>query len=246
MTPRGTGWVGVFARSVVLLWALTACAPDPLLLPPVAVVAVADAGSAVASLTPPAPPELPAGTPSAPALPAPPDIAAAAPAATAGTFPQQQMAPAVPVRVRLPALGINSTLMDLGLNPDGSLEVPPGAFPAGWYTGAPTPGEVGPAVIAGHVDWAGGPGVFHDLADIALADEILVDRADGTVAVFHVTSIETANKDSFPTDRVYGDTTRAEVRLITCGGDWDSRKGSYKENTIVFAELVAEGTWSAP
>ncbi|MCA1675950.1 MAG: class F sortase, partial [Actinobacteria bacterium] len=67
------------------------------------------------------------------------------------------------VEIEIPALGVTSDVMDLGLQSDGSMEVPPGAYPAGWYTGAPTPGELGPAIIAAHVDWNGEPGVFHQI-----------------------------------------------------------------------------------
>lgn len=147
------------------------------------------------------------------------------------------LARSVPVRLEIPAIGVDSTLMDLGLQADGTMEVPPEGFPAGWYTGAPTPGEIGPAVIAGHVDWTG-PGVFYNLRDLVPDDEILVTRADGSVVVFAVTVLEQFAKDEFPTDRVYGDLDVAGLRLITCGGSFNRATGHYEDNIVAFAELV--------
>ncbi len=132
--------------------------------------------------------------------------------------------------------------MDLGLRRDGTLEVPPQGFPAGWYTGAPTPGELGPAIIAGHVDWGGHPGVFHELRDLAPGDEVAVDRRDGSTAVFRVTRVEQFPKDAFPTAAVYGDIDHAGLRLITCGGSFDRRARSYDDNIVAFAELVEPRT----
>jgi hypothetical protein len=141
--------------------------------------------------------------------------------------------------VLIPAIGVDSGLMDLGLQDDGALEVPPDGFPAGWFTGAPTPGELGPAVLAGHVDWGGSPGVFHRLRDLVPDDEIAVTRADGTTAVFQVQRVERFAKDSFPTDAVYGDLDHAGLRVITCGGTFDQRARSYADNVIVFAALIS-------
>jgi hypothetical protein len=159
----------------------------------------------------------------------------AAPAADTAPAPMGRSAP---VRVRIPAIGVDSELMPLGLLADGSLEVPPEGFPAGWYTGAPTPGELGPAIIAGHVDWDGAPGVFFELRDLAPQDEILVDREDGTAARFRVTSVQQFPKDAFPTDAVYADIDHSGLRLITCGGSFDGQARSYRDNLVVFADLV--------
>ena len=148
------------------------------------------------------------------------------------------MSAVAPVRLQIPSIGVDSTLMDLGLQADGSLEVPPGGFPAGWYTGAPTPGELGPAIIAGHVDWAGKPGVFFDLRDLSSGDVIAITRADGSTARFRVARIERFAKDAFPTDAVYGDLDHAGLRLITCGGAFDRQARSYRDNLVVFAELI--------
>ena len=152
------------------------------------------------------------------------------------------MAASVPLALQIPAIAVDTGLLQLGLLADGSMEVPPDGASAGWYDGAPTPGELGPAVIAGHVDWVTGPGVFYDLAGLAAGDEVRVTRTDGTVAVFVVTAVEEYAKDEFPTDRVYGDIDHAGLRLITCGGSWNAETRHYESNTVVFAELAPPGS----
>lgn len=150
----------------------------------------------------------------------------------------QPMVRSAPTRLRIPAIGVNSSLMELGLQSDGSLEVPPDAVPAGWFTGSPTPGELGPAIIAGHVRWNGTPGVFQHLTDLEVDDVVDIARQDGSTAVFRVTRIEHFAKSAFPTDAVYGNIPRAGLRLITCGG-LDPDTNSYEENVVVFAVLVS-------
>jgi sortase (surface protein transpeptidase) len=159
-------------------------------------------------------------------------------ARTATAAPSSAVPSSPPVRVRVPAIGVDSELMELGLQDDGSLEVPPAGFPAGWYTGAPMPGDVGPAVMAGHVDWEGSPGVFYDLRSLSAGDEIAVTRADGSTAIFAVVSVEQFPKEAFPTEAVYGDLDHAGLRLITCGGSFDPSERSYTDNIVVFADLV--------
>jgi len=179
--------------------------------------------------------EAPLETPSTPVPPTRPESAPATePAATEPVA----MVAAAPVRLHIPSIGVDSELMDLGLQADGTLEVPPNGFPAGWYTGAPTPGELGPAVIAGHVDWGGQPGVFFDLRELSSGDEIEITRQDGSTARFRVTRVEQFAKDEFPTQMVYGDIDHAGLRLITCGGAFDPQMRSYNDNLVVFAELI--------
>lgn len=148
------------------------------------------------------------------------------------------MTAAAPLGLRIPAIGVDSELVGLGLQDDGTLEVPASGFPAGWYTGGPTPGELGPAIITGHVDWGGQPGVFFDLGQLGRGDEIEVTRQDGSAAHFRITRVERFAKDQFPTHAVYGDLDHAGLRLITCGGTFDHQARSYRDNLIVFAELV--------
>jgi sortase (surface protein transpeptidase) len=145
-----------------------------------------------------------------------------------------------PTEISIPKIGVRSSLVALGLNADRTIQVPPVEQPmqAGWYDKAPTPGEIGPAVILGHVDGAKKPGIFFRLKEMAAGDEILVSRQDGSTARFTATRVEQVSKKDFPTDLVYGDTAGPELRLITCGGVFDHSARSYKDNIIVFATLV--------
>jgi hypothetical protein len=169
--------------------------------------------------------------------PLPPETGAAVDAARTAP-PTTALAESRPTRLLIPAIAVDTGLMDLGLNPDGSLQVPPDGSTAGWYTGAPTPGEIGPAVLAAHVDWKGDKGVFYHLREMKPGDEVVVERADGSVALFVVRSVEQHPKDQFPTKAVYGDVDTPELRLITCGGDFDDEARSYRDNIVVFAEMV--------
>lgn len=162
---------------------------------------------------------------------------AAAAVAEPGWVGAAPMAASRPVRVQIPAIGVDSELMDLGLTGDGAMEVPPAGFPAGWYTGAPTPGELGPAVVVGHVDWQG-PAVFHDLFAVEVGDVVLVTREDGSTATFEVMRVGQYPKAAFPTEEVYGDLDHAGLRVITCGGVFNRATGSHEDNIVVFATLV--------
>ncbi|MEU9159530.1 class F sortase [Streptomyces sp. NPDC048424] len=144
-----------------------------------------------------------------------------------------------PVRVRIPAAGVDaSPLLALGLAADGTVEVPSVADgdKIGWYTKGVTPGETGPAVLIGHFDTARGPAVLKDVARVRVGEEITVSRADGSTAVFRVRELEQVDKKAFPTAKVYGDTTRPELRVITCGGEITD--GHRPDNIILYADLV--------
>lgn len=142
-----------------------------------------------------------------------------------------------PVRVQLPAVGIASDLERLGLDDDGTIQTPRDWQRAGWFRGGPRPGEVGAAVILGHVDSTDGPAVFYRLRELAPGDEIRVTRDDGSVAVFTVDRVEQHRKTQFPTDDVYFPTPEATLRLVTCGGAFDTQARSYVDNLVVFANL---------
>lgn len=179
-------------------------------------------------------------TPAAPAtsVAAPPSTPMTAPAApVAGVKP---LAKSTPTRVVVPAIGVDSDLMSLGLNSDKTVEVPPLSDPmqAGWYRYAPTPGAIGPAVILGHIDGGGQRGVFYRLQDMKPGMQIQVTRDDKQVATFTVTEARRYPKTAFPTQRVYGETPDAELRLISCGGALDKVARSYVDNIIVFATLT--------
>jgi sortase (surface protein transpeptidase) len=153
--------------------------------------------------------------------------------------PVAVLAAAHPQRLRIPSISVDTALVDLGLQPDGTMEVPADGSTAGWYTHSPTPGELGPAVLAAHVDWKGSKGVFYDLERTRPGDRVEVERADGSTARFTVLRVERYPKDNFPTGEVYGDVDSAQLRLITCGGEFDAAARSYRDNIIVFAEMTA-------
>jgi Sortase domain len=148
----------------------------------------------------------------------------------------QRTAP--PVWLTIPAIGVRAKVVDLGLNPDGTLQVPAGTAVVGWYTGSPPPGAIGSAVIAGHVDSRAGLGVFFWLRTMRPGERIYVRHADGTLSVFTVTSVRMYPKDEFPTAAVYGPVPDAELRLITCGGTFDESLGTYLSNVVVYARLT--------
>ena len=152
------------------------------------------------------------------------------------------LAQSVPVSLQVPAIGISSKLLRLGLASDGTMQVPPlfgQPSEAGWYEYSPTPGQPGPSVIVGHVDTYKGPSVFYRLGAARPGEEIDVGLADGMTAVFRVTGVREYTKSGFPSRTVYGPTSNAALRLITCGGDLDSATGHYLGSTVVFASLVS-------
>ena len=106
---------------------------------------------------------------------------------------------------------------------------------AGWYKGSPRPGAIGSAVIAGHIDSLSGPGVFYRLSELRVGDRVYVRRADGTTVEFQVTAVRSYLKDDFPTEAVFGPSPYAQLRLITCGGDFNFATGHYLSNTVVYA-----------
>src|ERR1700733_985269 len=142
---------------------------------------------------------------------------------------------AAPVSLTIPLIGVQTNLITLGLKPDGQLDVPPTTSVAGWYTGSPRPGSVGSAIIVGHIDSTSGPGVFYRLNTLAKGDKGYVKRADGTLAEFSVTSVQSYLKDHFPTEDVYGPVPDAELRLITCGGTFDPATHHYLSDIVVYA-----------
>ena len=144
-----------------------------------------------------------------------------------------------PAVIRIPRLEVEASIIPLGLQEDGSIEVPEDPDQAGWWLGGPEPGETGPAVILGHVDsQEEGPAVFFYLQYLDPGDEIHIDRVDGSTITYVVESTERHDKDEFPTDAVYGPTEAPTLRLVTCGGDFDFGVRTYEDNVIVFASLA--------
>ncbi|HZX37447.1 MAG TPA: class F sortase [Streptomyces sp.] len=152
--------------------------------------------------------------------------------------PSASTASGEPAQVAIPSIGVASSLMRLGLNKDGTVQVPPAdkGMTAGWYTGGAVPGERGAAVIIGHNDTRFGKAVFHDLKKITKGADIAVRTTRGTTAHFTVTGTETVSKNAFPTEKVYGATGERALRLITCAGDFDDQ-GHPVDNLIVYATL---------
>lgn len=146
-----------------------------------------------------------------------------------------------PQRLRIPAIRVTSPVIPLGLQRDGSLQVPRDAHSSGWFAGGPRPGKVGPAVIAAHVHWDGRWAVFQHLEDLAYGDRILVDRRDGSTVTFRVTRVARYKKTHFPTQLVYGNIAHSGLRLITCDSFSVTRR-AYLDNIVVFAVLVAPPT----
>jgi hypothetical protein len=147
-----------------------------------------------------------------------------------------------PTQIDIPALGVVSALAKTGLNTDGSPAVPVGADvdKASWLTASATPGETGTSVIIGHVDTVrSGPSVFYKLGKLTPGDTISVRREDNRTAIFTVQSLQTYNKDSFPSSTVYGRSSSPVLRLITCAGTWDEAAHSYTQNLVVFASLTS-------
>jgi hypothetical protein len=139
-----------------------------------------------------------------------------------------------PTRLRIRAIGVDTSLERLKLGADGELQPPKTNGHAGWYADGTAPGDVGPAVLAGHVDSKRGPAVFYRLREITAGDRIEVTRGGRTV-IFTVTSTAWYPKKAFPTDQVYGPTPDRQLRLITCGGVFDRTLRSYKDNLVVSA-----------
>jgi hypothetical protein len=147
-----------------------------------------------------------------------------------------------PVSVDIPAIGVTSRLLHLGLNADGTIQVPSlvtSASEAAWYKYSATPGQIGASVIEGHVDSYRGPAVFYRLGALHPGDTIDVTLADGITAIFRVTGVRQYAKSNFPSKAIYGATNYAALRLITCGGVFDYATGHYLSSTVVFASLTS-------
>lgn len=158
-------------------------------------------------------------------------------------LPLDSLDRAAPVHLTISRVGIDTSIVELGLAPDGTLEVPPDDrnSPAGWYGGLASPGERGPTVIVGHLDAPDSPAVFYNLGALRAGDIARITRADGTVTAFRVREVGTYPRDYFPTNAVYGPSAGSVLRLITCGGAYTKGVG-YTHNIVVFADLVGAST----
>ena len=148
-----------------------------------------------------------------------------------------------PTSIEIPSIGLRATrFVSLGIQPDGTISVPGTAQEVGLYDAGPTPGQLGPAVIAAHVDTPSGvPGIFYRLGRVKAGDVVRITRRDGSHLTFTVDRVAAFRKTEFPTELVYkGDFARAEIRLVTCGGPTDSRN-EYRDNVVVFGHLTSAG-----
>ncbi len=150
------------------------------------------------------------------------------------------LSPSIPTRISIPSLGVRAKVIEVGRAADGSIATPATdpAEATGWYRLGPTPGELGTAIIVGHVDTDSQPAVFHRLPELRKGNLIEVNREDHGLATFMVESVETFPKTSFPADRVFDSTGRARLVLVTCGGTWIGGDIGYSDNVIVFATLA--------
>ncbi|MDH6114764.1 hypothetical protein P3T36_001115 [Kitasatospora sp. MAP12-15] len=186
------------------------------------------------------------GSPAAAPLP-PAPAAAGTVAGTAAPAPESSAQPVTalgfspPTRLSIPRIGVDAPFTNLDLDGSGALNAPPvdNKNLVGWYQGGASPGEAGAAIVVGHVDTRTGPAVFLMLRTLKPGDTVDVTRADGVTAKFSVDSVQAFAKDHFPDQQVYGDTTDAQLRLITCGGTYDKAKKDYLDNVVVFAHLTS-------
>ena len=178
------------------------------------------------------------------ALPAPAPSAAAKKALvpTATTLPTPvplSTSRSVPVLLRIPALNMSVSLGSLGVTSFGTAQVPDNTVQPGWFNLGPTPGQIGSAVILGHVDSAAGEGIFFTLRTLTAGDQVYVLLADGDTARFAVDSVDSYVRTAFPADRVYSSHGSSALQLVTCGGVFDHQTGSYLSNIVVYTSLVA-------
>jgi LPXTG-site transpeptidase (sortase) family protein len=171
-----------------------------------------------------------------------PDLSRAVPKASVPvtTTPGEPVvARSTPVTVSVPAIGLTLPVTMLGLNLDGTVQVPTDIQEAGWYDLGPSPGQIGSAVVLGHVDSYKGPAAFSQLRNVVTGDQVTVMLTDGVSALFQVTSVAIYPKMDFPAQQVYGSHGNAALQLITCGGDFDTQTGSYESNVVVYSSLVS-------
>lgn len=151
-----------------------------------------------------------------------------------------------PVELRIPAIGVSVSVSALGLRPDHTVEVPTDFEEPGWFRLGPSPGQLGSAVILGHVDSYRGPAVFFRLRTLRAGDEVDVSLADGAVAHFVVTSVATYPKEQFPAQQVYASHGSSTLHLVTCGGEFDRNTRSYRSNVVAYTSLIATTPAATP
>lgn len=173
----------------------------------------------------------------------PPPVSAQAVPASAIKLPSKLesigMTPSEPTELSIPDVAIQTPLLTVGRNVDNTIEVPSSYETAGWYRHSPTPGEIGPTIIVGHVDSYRGPAVFWRLSQLRPSQLVNIKRADGQTITYQVTEVKQFDQNNFPTNDVYGNISHAGLRLITCGGVYDRATNHYTHNTVVYAVMIA-------
>ena len=229
-------WQRVAGLRVVMSWPQSGCAPPP--RAPVSLRAraagLAGALLIIAGATA-------AGIAIASQVHAPQPSSAAAGATGAGAH-GPWLRRSLPVSVDIPAIGVHSRLMHLGVNSRGAIEVPPlftHADQAAWYKYSATPGQIGASIIVGHVDTVAGPAVFFRLGALRPGNRVDVTLADGVTAIFRVIGVREYLKSRFPAKTIYRATHFASLHLITCGGAFDYRTRNYLSSIVVFAALAS-------
>jgi sortase (surface protein transpeptidase) len=211
----------------------------------IAVLGAGDSGAAATSyLATPSATELDTSTTTTPVASSTTDTPATAPAVVSSTSSSSTTAATIsthaitsPVRIVIPAMKLDAKVVAVGLQKSGAMEIPPVGL-VGWYKLGPAPGAAGPAVIVSHVMWHGKKGAFYLLKDLKAGDQVLIYDKSGDVAVFQVDSQETTLKTDLPTERIWNKTTEPVIRLITCGGVYNSASGHFLSNVIVYGHLV--------
>lgn len=144
-----------------------------------------------------------------------------------------------PVSLSVPAIGLRANLTTLGLNANRTVQVPMFFGVPGWYRLGPSPGQLGSAVILGHVDSYAGPAVFFRLGDLKVGNVVTVTLADHATLHFSVIGVAMYSKSHFPDRLVYGPRPYSALQLVTCGGVFDDATGHYLSNLVVYTSLVA-------
>ncbi|MDQ3123206.1 MAG: class F sortase [bacterium] len=152
--------------------------------------------------------------------------------------PETSLPKSEPLSLRIPDAGISTQLLTVGIRKDGAMEVPRSFTEAGWYRHSPTPGEIGPAVIVGHVDSVDGPAVFWRLSQLQPGQIVEIERTDKKIVKFKITDIKQYDQKQFPSADVYGNIDYAGLRLITCGGSFNKVSQRYSHNTVVYATMI--------
>ncbi|MCW7944502.1 hypothetical protein AAW14_21435 [Streptomyces hygroscopicus] len=242
-----------------LLWPATAVVLGVLLIhnsltspadpkPPAPPTAVAEPTGVAepTAVAEPAPATPPAVAPPTTAVPPPAALAPPAAGAPGEPGPRATASPSgqglprsVPKRIVIPQIGVDAPFTGLSLSTSGQLNPPPSNNKnlVGWFKDGASPGERGASIVVGHLDTKTGPAVFVLLRTLKPGNMVDITRADGNVASFKVDSVDTFSKAHFPNNRVYADAPTPQLRLITCGGNYNHRVHDYEDNVVVFAHL---------